>query len=165
MTRSSRLFCSFDLYNLKYCLNYLSSLLATCSAKHSPLDFIAVLISYKEHDYELPCSGWRKLTKPSTFAYFCNLKREFNYTVANIFVPCTIKYVGILSPLSLSCLVYTNELPNWHKMIRHDHLIYIVQVLLSCLLNLQLECLMLFWESIFSGLKCLQNVLKNPIEL
>jgi len=46
MTRSSRLFCSFDMYKLKYCLNFLSSVLTTCSAKHSPLDIITVLISY-----------------------------------------------------------------------------------------------------------------------
>lgn len=124
------------MYKLKYCLNFLSSMLATCCAKHSPLDFITVLISYEEYDYELPCSGWRKLTKLSAFVHFCNLKHEFNYTVANSFVPCTIKYVAILSPVSLSCLVYTNELPNWHKVIRHDHLIFIVQVLLSCCVKL-----------------------------
>ena len=48
MTRSSRLFSSFDMYKLKHCLNFLSSMLATCSAKHSPLDFITVLISYED---------------------------------------------------------------------------------------------------------------------
>lgn len=136
MTRLSRLFCSFDMYKLKYCLNFLSSVLATCCAKHSPLDFITVLTSYEECDYELPCSSWRKLTELSAFAHFSNLKHEFNYTVANIFVPRTIKYVAILSHVSLSCLVYTDELPNWHKVIRRDHLIFIVQALLSCCVKL-----------------------------
>lgn len=127
------------MYKLKYCLNFLSSMLATCFAEHSPPDFITVLISYEEYDYELSCSVWIQLTNISAFAHFCNLKHEFNYTVANIFVPRTIQYVGILSPMSLSCLVYTNERPNWHKVLRHDYLIFIVQVLLSCCVKLRVR--------------------------
>jgi hypothetical protein len=140
-------------------------MLATCSAKHSPLDFITVPISYEEYDCELACSGWRKLTKLSAFAHFVIWNMNL-ITLLPTFVSLAQSSMLEYYPLCLCHVWYI--LMSFQTDTRWSDVIALFLLCKSCcpvVLILELECPMLFWESIFSSLKCLQNILNNPIEL
>jgi len=146
MTRSSRLFCSCDMYRLKYCLNFLSSMLVTCSANHSPLDFISILLSYEEYDYELPCSGWRKLTKLSACLLNFVIWNVNLITLLPTFLSLAQSSMLEYCPLCLCHVWYI--LMSFQTGIRWSDVIISFLLYKSCcpvVWNLELECPMLFW--------------------
>jgi hypothetical protein len=164
LTRSSRLFCSFDMCKLKYWLNFLSSVLATCSAKHSPVDVITVLMSYEVYCYELVQveENLQNYQRLLTFVIWnMNL-----ITLLPTFLSLAQSSMLEYCPLCL-CRVWC-KLMSFQTDIRWSDVIISFLLYKFCcpvVLNLEWECPMLFWESICSSLKCLQRILKNAIEL